>query len=130
MKTRTFPSWLAITSVVMVLAAACGEVPKETAAKSSTNQATFATPEAAVAALIAASETFDPEALTEILGADGADLVITADRVLDKAQAAAFAAKAREKTEIVRDPEDPNVAEIIVGAEAWPMPVPLGRQED
>jgi hypothetical protein len=135
MKTRTSPSWLGLISVAMVLAAGCGEVPKETeaksatAAKSSTNQATFVTPEAAVAALTAASEPFDPGALTEILGADGVDLVITADRVLDKTQGAAFAAKAREKTQIVLNQEDPNVAEIVVGAESWPMPVPLVRQE-
>lgn len=97
----------------------------ETAAKPATKQATFATPEAAVAALLAASEPFDTAALTGILGSDGVDLVITDDRVQDKSQSAAFVAKAREKTEIVRDPQDPNVATLNVGAEAWPMPVPL-----
>jgi hypothetical protein len=99
------------------------------AATPSAKQKTFATPEAAVAALIAASEPFDTTALAEILGADGMDLVITDDRVLDKSQSAAFAAKAKEKSEVVVDLKDPDLATITVGTEAWPAPIPLVRKE-
>src|SRR5687768_15392311 len=121
--------WLGMASAVMVLASACSEPTTEVSANPSGKPATFATPEAAAAALVAASEPFDTAALTEILGADGVDLVVTDDEVLDKTQGAEFAAEAREKTQIVRDPKDPNVATILVGDEAWPMPIPLAQQD-
>jgi hypothetical protein len=91
-------------------------------------QKTFATPEAAAEALIAAAEKFDVAALKEIVGPDGVDLVVTDDPVLDKNQAAAFAAQARVKTKVVRDSKKTTVATLIVGAEEWPMPIPLIQQ--
>ena len=73
------------------------------AAPSATTQKTFDTPEKACAALIAASDPFDPAALKDILGPEGVDLVATEDAVQDKNQSAAFAASAREKTKVTRD---------------------------
>jgi len=129
MKTMTFMRWTVITGAVLMLAVTGRAAPAEAAAKPATKQATFATPEAAVAALIAASEPFDTAALSEILGTDGVDLVSTGDRVQDKSQSAAFFAKAREHNEIARNPKDPNVATLLVGTDAWPMPVPLVQEE-
>jgi hypothetical protein len=100
------------------------------AAEPVVEQKTFATPEAAAEALIAAAEQFDVPALTEILGPDGVDLVVTDDPVLDKNQATAFAAQAREKTQVVRDPKSPKRATLVTGDEDWPMPVPLVRKGD
>ena len=88
-------------------------------------QKAFETPEKAAEALVSAAERFDVAALKEILGPDGVDLVVTDDPVLDKNQSAAFAAEARVKTEVVRDPKQPGVASVIVGAEDWPLPIPL-----
>ena len=88
-------------------------------------QKTFATPEAAAEALFTAAEKYDVTALKEIAGPDGVDLVVTDDPVLDKNQAAAFAAQARVKTQIIRDPKNPNVARLVLGAEDWPAPTPL-----
>ena len=73
-------------------------------------QKEFATPKEAADAFIQAAEDFDLSALREILGADGEDLVSTEDPVQDKNRAAAFAAKAREKTEVTADPEDSKPA--------------------
>src|SRR6187402_1316706 len=129
MNNMTFMRWLGIAGSVLMLAVAGRAAPAETAAKQTAKQTTFATPEAAVAALIAASEPFDTGVLTDILGADGVDLVSTGDQVKDKSQSAAFFAKAREHTEIARDPKDPNVATLLVGTDAWPMPVPLVQEE-
>lgn len=128
MKTMTFMRWLGITGAVLMLALTGRAAPAEAAAKPATKQATFATPEAAVTALLAASEPFDTDALTKILGSDGVDLVITDDRVQDKSQSAAFTAKARESTQIIHDLQNPNVATLTVGAEAWPMPIPLVKE--
>jgi hypothetical protein len=129
MTTMTFIRWLGVSSAILMLTTAGGAAPAETIVKPPVKQTTFATPEAAVAALIAASEPFDTVVLTNILGADGVDLVSTGDGVKDKSQSAAFFAKAREHSEIARDPKDPNVATLLVGTEAWPMPVPLVQYE-
>ena len=88
-------------------------------------QKAFSTPEQASEALIAAAESFDVPALKEILGPDGLDLVVTEDPVNDKTQAQNFAAKAREKNAIVRDPKKSSRAQLTVGNEDWPLPIPL-----
>ena len=59
--------------------------PNETPAAASTvQQKIFNTPEEAAEALILAAEQFDVPALKEILGPDGADLVVSEDPVQDK----------------------------------------------
>ncbi len=88
-------------------------------------QPVFASPEEAGEALIAAAAEFDPDAMAEIFGPNGADLAITGDPVLDESQAGAFAAAAAELTRIDRDPENSAIAVLVVGAEEWPLPIPL-----
>jgi len=117
-----------LTCVSLVLALAGNAVAAD-AAKKPVTQTTFATPEAASKALVAASEPFDTAALAQILGADGVDLVISGDSVQDKTQSAAFAAKAHEKVEVIRDPANPNLATLTIGDDAWPMPIPLVQQD-
>ena len=88
-------------------------------------QKTFSTPEKASEALILAAERYDVPALQEILGPDGVDLVTTEDPVQDKNQCAAFAAEARQQTRVVRDAENPKTAILSIGAEEWPVPIPI-----
>ncbi len=98
---------------------------KKPAAAPAVKQKVFATPQEAADALIAAAEKFDVEALKQILGKDGADLVMTEDPVQDKNQAAAFAARARAKSSVVTDPKHPGRATLVVGEEDWPSPIPI-----
>jgi DUF2950 family protein len=93
-----------------------------------THQKTFDTPEQAGEALISAAEKFDVAALKEILGPDGMDLVVTEDPVQDKNQSAAFAAHAREKHQIIRDPANKKFATLSVGNEDWPLPIPIVQE--
>jgi hypothetical protein len=95
------------------------------AASSAPQQKTYATPEQAAEALVAAAETFDVPALKEILGPDGVDLVVTEDPVQDKQHSTEFAATAREKMHVARDRAKPTVATLVIGSEDWPMPVPI-----
>ena len=88
-------------------------------------QKAFATPKEAVEAIILATENFDQPALMAILGPSGDDLVSSEDPVQDKRNAAAFAAKAREKNDVVIDPKNSKRAIISVGNEDWPLPIPL-----
>jgi DUF2950 family protein len=90
-------------------------------------QKKFDTPEHASEALIAAAGNFDLDALKEILGPDGVDLVVTGDPVLDKNQAVAFAEKAREAHHVVRDPKHPDVVTLSIGEDDWPVPIPIVR---
>ena len=92
---------------------------------SAVQQSTFSTPEAAADALVSAAGKFDVAAMVAILGTDGEDLVVTDDPVQDRNQAADFAAQARVKSRVVRDPGSPRVATLIIGAEDWPMPIPI-----
>jgi len=88
-------------------------------------QKKFDTPEQASEALIAAVGNFDVKAMQEILGPDGVDLVVTGDTVLDKNQAMAFAAKAREAHRIVRDAKHPDVVTLNIGEDDWPVPISI-----
>ncbi len=99
-----------------------------TAASSQPAQKVFATPREASEALIQATETFDQPALKEILGPDGENLVASGDPVQDKRNAAAFAAKAREKSEIALDPKNSGRAILSVGNDEWPLPIPLVKK--
>src|SRR2546421_6367936 len=89
----------------------------------------FATPKQASEALIQATATFDLQALREILGPDGEDLVSSEDPVRDKNIAAAFATKAREKNQLTVDPKDSRRAILSIGNDDWPLPIPLIKKD-
>jgi hypothetical protein len=85
----------------------------------------FDTPQQAAEALINAAGAYDVPDLMAIFGPDGKDFVASADPVVDKNNAASFAADARAKNSISIDPAKPSRATIIVGEKEWPLPVPL-----
>jgi hypothetical protein len=88
-------------------------------------QKVFATPNDAAKALVQAAENFDVNTLVEILGVQGEDLVSSEDKVRDKNNALAFAARAREKIQITPDPKNPKRVVLSVGDEDWPLPIPI-----
>lgn len=89
----------------------------------------FDSPKLAADALIQAAESFDVPALLSILGPGSEDLVSSEDQVQDKSRAAAFAAKAKEKTSIAVDPKNPNSAMLSIGNEDWPLPIPVVKRK-
>ncbi|MDX2435757.1 MAG: DUF2950 domain-containing protein [Acidobacteriota bacterium] len=113
---------LVIVSISLVLAAGCGAGSGKAPAA---GQEVFNTPEEAAEAFILASETFDVATLTQILGPGGVDLVDTGDPVQDRNQSEAFAMVAREKTQVIQDPDNPKIAFLWVGVENWPVPIPI-----
>jgi len=102
--------------------------PTPKTAPSPSHARTFDSPKEAVAALLAAAEPFDTSALDAIFGPDGHDIIHTGEPARDKKLAADFVAKAREKQEIDIDPKNPDRAQLIVGADDWPFPVPLVKR--
>jgi hypothetical protein len=121
--------WLGSEMVCLLLlastVAAAPQAKAKSAAPAATRQRTFDTPKAAADALIAAAASYDVPALEEILGPDGHDLVVTSDPVQTRNQLEEFAARAREKSEIVTDAKNPNLAILSVGEEDWPLPIPI-----
>ena len=94
--------------------------------RAQTGKATgFSTAHVAVGALFGAAVNFDEKRLQEILGPDSRDIIYTGEAVRDREMAAEFAAQARSKQSLTRDPLNPNRMILNVGSDDWPFPVPL-----
>ena len=93
-------------------------------------QKEFDTPELAAESLVQAAASFDVPALREILGPQSEDVISSDDPVMDKQRATDFAAKAKVQQSIEVDPENPNRAILSVGADAFPLPIPIVKHKD
>ncbi len=85
----------------------------------------FDTAQQAADALVAAAEKDDVDAMLVIFGPGGKDLVTSGDPVEDKNHRQSFAKKAREKMRLETDPSHPKRTLVVVGADEWPLPVPI-----
>ncbi len=94
----------------------------------SSAQSAFATPEAAVDALAAAVRAEDDAALRAILGPHGGKLVQSGDAIADQQNRRAFSRSYDEAKQIVQKSD--GRAELTLGKDAWPMPIPLVKGKD
>ena len=85
----------------------------------------FPTAQDAANALIDAADKQDTTALREILGPDSYDIVSTGEPARDKEVLAAFAAKARAKTNVAVQPKSGRRAFLTIGDDDWPFAVPI-----
>jgi len=92
-------------------------------------QKIFDTPKQAADALIQAAGNYDLPALQAILGSGSEDILSSPDTVRDKNNAIAFAKLASEKDEVKVDPQNASRATLIVGAEGWPLPIPIVKKQ-
>jgi len=104
------------------------ESPKQPSRAVPEAQKSFATPQQAADALIEAAGEYDVSALLEIFGADGKDLIASADPVQDKNRAEGFAAKAQEKKAVTIDSKNRSRAILSVGNDGFPFAVPIVRR--
>ncbi|HET9887674.1 MAG TPA: DUF2950 domain-containing protein [bacterium] len=88
----------------------------------------FASPDEAVAALLAAADPFDVAKLKVILGSDGESLIESDDPVSDKNHAEAFVAQAKAQQHIEVDSTNTS-ATLVVGEGNWPMPIPIVQKD-
>lgn len=118
--------WIATLSAALTVAAN-GQTrsAKQASLDISDTQKSFATPELAADALIAAAGNYDVSVLMKIFGPEGRDFVSSADPVQDKNRAEAFAQKARERKLVRIDPKNSSRATLLVGNDDWPFPVPI-----
>ena len=89
-------------------------------------QQTFATPEAAVAALLDALRADDDAALLALFGDEHQRLVASPDRALNSATRAQ--SLARLEAYHLLEATAPGRRTLLVGNEAWPFPIPLVRE--
>jgi hypothetical protein len=108
---------IALTTFAVLLA---GPVTLSFARPSS--QTTFASPEDASRALLAAVQKRDERAVTQILGTGG-EFVTSGDKVQDSLERERFAQKYQEMHRFVQEPG--GVTALYIGAENWPFPIPL-----
>ncbi len=91
-------------------------------------QETFATPEAAVDALMAALKSDSDPAMIAIFGDEHKDLIVQSDRAATTATRAKVLA-AMQSLRVLREAgADKRV--LVIGDEAWPMPIPIVRVGD
>jgi hypothetical protein len=109
-----------IVFILVVAPAAFGQVGR-IAGKS------FPSADAAVEALIAATETYDTKALLELLGPNSRDIIQTGEVARDKEVSMEFAKLAREKKNITMNKRTSR-AFLEVGDDGYPFPVPLIKQ--
>ncbi|WP_298832357.1 DUF2950 domain-containing protein [uncultured Piscinibacter sp.] len=88
----------------------------------------FATPDAAVEAFVAALRANDEAALVSIFGDKYKGLVTTGDAAYDTAVRTSFAAHLASFHVLEEDGDDRRV--LLVGAQAWPLPIPLVRERN
>jgi Protein of unknown function (DUF2950). len=86
-------------------------------------QRTFASPEDAARAFLAAMQAQDDQAPLSILGRAGKDVLSSVDRIEDADAWTGFVVKYQEMHRFVREPN--GKVTLIIGAENWPFPIPL-----
>jgi len=119
--TRRYRAAFAVTMILALTV--CQFAVAATAAK----QKSFASPEEAVQAAVAAAKSNDDKELLAIFGASAKDLLFSGDAVADKQRRERFLAAYNEKNSIVPEGESRI---ITVGNSAWPFPIPLVKSGD
>ncbi len=99
-----------------------------TAIAAAPRQMTFASPEGAATALVAAARADKMGDLERILGPTGQRLIHSGDRVADKAGREKFVSDYGQKHSIERQSDTRAI--LIIGANEWPFPIPLVKQRD
>ena len=89
-------------------------------------QQSFKSPEDAAGALASAVKGNWPKGAVAVLGADGADIVSSGDKVADDEMRQKFLAAYDVKHEVIKEGDDKAV--MIIGNEDFPFPIPLARK--
>jgi hypothetical protein len=95
-------------------------------AATAASQQSFPTPEAAVDALSAALKANDDAALLALFGQQHKELVVTGDKANDTVVRAELLKRLETFNTLELAGDDRRI--LLVGAEAWPVPIPLVRE--
>jgi DUF2950 family protein len=92
------------------------------------NEKTFASPGDAVLALYNAVKSNDAQALSAILGSNSGPILHTGDEVADKKMGTDFIRRYDQMHRVVMEPD--QTVTLYVGADNWPMPIPIVRNNN
>lgn len=85
----------------------------------------FASPDAAVKALVAAVRAGNLREVVAVLGPSSRELIKTSDPIADMRLRKEFLRRVSEKMSIVPDPKAPAARILVVGKDNWPLPLPI-----
>ncbi len=119
-------SFLAATIALAAVLFAAAPAAQAQSAVSASAQATYASPDEALQALVAAAKDKDRSALAKLFGPDY-DQLLSGDEVEDNKDLAEFASAVQESAQL-RKVND-NKYTITVGRDNWPTPVPLVQKD-
>lgn len=107
-------------AAVAILLAGCSAARSQAQQR---GQKTFASAEEASKAFVTAAQNNDEEAMIEILGPEGKQIVSSGDSAEDAEGRATFVKKYEEMHRLVKEPD--GTTTLYIGAENWPTPIPL-----
>jgi len=115
----------ALLTGAVLLSSGCAKKAATPAQQSSVQieRMTFATPEAAVEAFIAAARKDGIDELRKVLGSGTDDLLASGDSVADAATRARFLASYDAKHSLSVDAD--NRRTLVIGDNDWPVPIPI-----
>ncbi|MGA7221427.1 MAG: DUF2950 domain-containing protein [Candidatus Acidiferrales bacterium] len=116
------------TSKLAILALVAAAIFPAISLAQAPGQKTYPTAEAASQALFQATEQGDQNALLEVLGPDGKEIVSSGDAAEDSANRANFAQQYKFMHRLVAEPD--GTTTLYIGAENWPTPIPLVEKDN
>lgn len=119
-------SFLAAMIVLTIGLFGVAPVSQAQSAASAAVQATFASPDEALQALVAAAKDKDRAALAKLFGSDY-DQLLSGDEVEDNKDLAEFASAVQESAQLQK--VNDNKYAVTVGKDNWPTPVPLVQRD-
>lgn len=91
-------------------------------------QKTFSSADEASKALFLAAQSGNEKGLLEIFGADGKEIISSGDPAEDQKNREMFVEKYQRMNRLVTEPD--GTIRLYVGAENWPMPIPLVNRKN
>ena len=116
------PDWTNLLEMAAVGILLAGGFPVRSVGQQQ-RQKTFASPEEASNAFVAAAQRNDEKAMLAILGPDGKQIVSSGDETEDAQSRANFVEKYQEMHRLVKEPD--GTVMLYIGAKNWPAPIPL-----
>ena len=113
---------------LMILAASFASFTVQHAAAQQASQRTFDSPGKAAVALFDAAKTEDMNALMQIFGPEGRELLASGDPVEDRNNRELAVKKYEEMHRLVTEPDKSVV--LYIGAENWPFPIPIVQKNN
>lgn len=117
--------WL-ISACAVVATAIIFSVASSPSFAAGSQQKTFATPDEAVKALVAAVREDNEKELMLILGPGSKELISSGDEVADRTGRKKFISSYDEKNALER--KSPTAMVLHTGSDSWPMPIPIVKK--